>query len=277
MNFRLSDLKNFIEVANSRTMREAAEKLQITQPSLSESIKRLEEDLEEVLFYRSRSGVSLTPGGKNLLNRAGRVFSALSEIETSKSEKQLDSRVITIGCHETVASYCLPQALQELQNHVPDYRINLRHDFSRNIQTQIQQGQIDLGIVVNVAPSPDLIIKPVAKDEVCVWKSKDNVENKIFCNLELIQTQVILRKWKNKPHNIVHTNSLELIVRLTNQGLGLGIIPSRAVEVMQAKLQQVPNLPTFKDSISIVYRPEFGKNSTEKFFIEAVRKSLLFD
>jgi DNA-binding transcriptional LysR family regulator len=168
----------------------------------------------------------------------------------------------------------LPHALDEIQSTMPNYRINLRHDLSRNIQIAIQQGKIDLGIVVNAIPSPDLVIKKVATDDVCVWQGRERKNNKVFCNLDLIQTQVILRKWKDKPNELIHTDSLELIVRFTRQGLGFGIIPTRVVELQGAKLNLISQSPIYKDTISVVYRPEFGKNPVERFFVEAVKRSL---
>ncbi|MGZ3805763.1 MAG: LysR family transcriptional regulator substrate-binding protein [Pseudobdellovibrionaceae bacterium] len=78
-------------------------------------------------------------------------------------------RIITIGCHPVVASYSLPKAFQTLGQKSPDYKIYLKHGTSRNIQTLIQMGQVDIGIVINPTFAPDLVIKRLAYDEVCVW------------------------------------------------------------------------------------------------------------
>ncbi|MGZ3770618.1 MAG: LysR family transcriptional regulator [Bdellovibrio sp.] len=142
--------------------------------SLSESIKRLEADLKIKLFYRSRNGITLTPNG----------------------------RMVTIGCHPVVASYSLPAALQALSTKAPDYKIHLKHGSSRNIQTLIQMGQIDIGVVVNPTAVPDLIIRKLAYDEVCVWSSERKSE-KLICHMDLFQTQYVLRKWKNHPTEII--------------------------------------------------------------------------
>lgn len=276
MNLRMTDLKNFLEIASSRTMREGAEKLGITQPALSESIKRLEEDLGEILLYRSRSGIALTPGGQKTALQAKEVFKALGVLGLGKDLKS--SRLITIGCHSMIASYFFPKAFSLIQKENPNYQIQLRHDLSRIIQLEVQQGKIDIGIVVNSLPSPDLIVRQVAKDEVCVWKHKGfNIEdsNKVFCNLALFQTQSILRKWKTKPHHVINVDNLELIARFTNEGLGYGIIPTRAVELLDMKNCKIVEMaPTFQDTISILYRPEFGKHPEEKLVIESLKRAV---
>lgn len=275
MNFRMNDLKNFIEVASSKTMSEAAKKLGITQPALSESIKRLEADDKSILFYRSRSGITLTPTGYVILANANNALAYLTEIENIHQQgTQFGARVITLGCHPTVASYCLPLALKKLQNIAPDYKINLKHDLSRNIQTEIQQGKIDIGLVVNPTPSPDMIIRKVGEDQVYVWTGKNSIQDKVFCNLDLIQTQSILRKWKTQPHNKVNTNSLELITRLTDSGLGFGIIPERAVRLIGAQLKRIDSAPNFNDTLCVLYRPEFGKSQIAREVIHALQKSL---
>ena len=276
MDFRITDLRNFFEIATSRTMREGAEKLGISQPALSESIKRLEEDLGEILLYRSRSGISMTPGGQKTLIQAKEVFKALGALGVNQTQNNV--RTITIGCHSLIASYFLPTAFRLIQNENPNCQIQLHHDLSRNIQMEVQRGKIDVGIVVNPLPSPDLVIKQLARDEVCVWQTKKTQTarfDKVFCSLDLLQTQSILRKWKIKPSQIINTDNLELIARFINEGLGYGIIPARAIALLEMKnCEKVAGTPIFQDTISILYRPEFGKHPEEKFVIESLKRSV---
>ena len=91
-----------------------------------------------------------------------------------------------IGCHATVAQYSVPKALSYLQKVAPDYKIELKHDFSRNIQAEVQRGHIDVGIVINPVEVPDLVIVKLALDRVCVWsaKTKENIDT-LICNQNL--------------------------------------------------------------------------------------------
>lgn len=273
MNYRITDLKNFVEISGCRTMREGAEKLQISQPALSESIKRLEEDLGERLFYRARSGIALTPAGQEIERKARRALDSLNEVAGTKSSDS--RRLITLGCHETVGSYFLPQFYRRFEKD-QSFQFRVRHGLSRNVQLDIQQGRTDIGIVVNPIPSPDLVIRTIATDEICVWQtsnlSADNT--KIFCNLGINQTHSILKKWKHKPAEIVEMESLELIARITEQGVGFGIAPKRLIDLLGfKKLRLAEGAPTYKDQFSLVYRPEFGKNPSEKHIIEQMRRA----
>ena len=275
MNYRISDLKNFVETAQFNTMAMAARNLGIAQPSLSESIKRLESDLGTNLFYRSRSGITLTPNGKAAFENSKKALSSLIGVQTAcENTPSFRGRMISIGCHPVVASYCLPASLQRLSQRVPDYKIQIKHGASREIQTQIQMGLIDIGVVINPTPVPDIVIRKLSSDEICVW-SNGKAPQKLICNMEMFQTQHILRKWKNHPTDIINTENLELVVRLVERGIGYGIVPERAVRLLGANPKKHGELPQFKDTISLVFRPEFGKTSFEKEVIEALAVALL--
>ena len=275
MKYRISDILNFVATSTCSTIIQAASKLEISQPALSESLKRLESDLGLVLFYRSRSGIQLTPSGKSFLDKAHHAVQALNDLEyKTDAEAIFSNRTIRIGCHSTVAQYCIPQTLSYLKDKAPDYKIDLKHDLSRNIQSDIQKGLIDIGIVINPTEVPDIVIQKLATDTVHIWSAQRHEEfDTIICNMNLFQTQSILKKWKTKPKRIISTESLELISRLTHEKIGFGIIPARAVELYGHSLKAQTSLPSYKDNICLVYRPEFGKITAEKMTIEAIKKA----
>lgn len=274
MNIRLSDLKNFVETAKASTMAAASRQLGITQPSLSESIKRLEEDLNTALFYRSRMGINLTPSGRELLDKAKAVLSKLDELHSfSKSSELLQTQTLIVGCHPVVGSYILPSALAQFGKLVDHYKIKLKHGSSREIQNMIQLGQVDVGFVINPQPVPDIVLKKIGEDSVYIW-SHGKPNNKIICNPDIFQTQTILRKWKSAPKDMIESENLELIARLTEGGVGYSILPEKVVHLLGLKLKKHIDLPSYRDDIYIVHRPEFGKNSFEKLFLENVRSTL---
>jgi DNA-binding transcriptional LysR family regulator len=83
-----------------------------------------------------------------------------------------------------------------------------------------------------------------------------------------------LNKWHRRPIETINSESFDLIARLTDAGIGYGIIPERAVELIGLKLKKHKDLPSFKDSICLVYRPEFGKKPYEKELIASVTKAV---
>jgi DNA-binding transcriptional LysR family regulator len=277
MKYKITDIRNFIEASGCSTLTEASRKLEISQPALSESIKNLENDLNCILFYRSRTGIQLTASGKQFLDKAKKAFLAFEDLDmTSKEGLVFNGQSISLGCHAMIASYFVPKTLKYLKNHAPDYKINLVHDLSRNIQSEVQKGNVDIGIVVNAVQVPDLVITHVSQDTVGVWSSKSSYDQEtVICNLNLFQTQSILKKWKQRPEKIISTDSLDLICRLTSEGIGYGIIPEKAVDISGFKLKDLKDLPFYKDEFSLIYRPEFGKTPSERLTIEALKKAIL--
>lgn len=272
MGLRLNDLRLFLETASSRTMSESARRLGITQPALSESIRRLEDDTGQPLFYRTKSGIALTPQGRHILEKAKSVMGLINEIE-SDHESALPT--IVIGAHPLVASYSLPSAIQNLQKSEPHYRIAIENGLSREVQQWVQQGRVDIGLIVNPVSNPDLVIRTITKDKIAVWMHKNGaLSEQVLYNPEMFQAQTILRQWKKRPQQTMTTGSLELIVRLTSARLGYGILPQRAVEMMQAPLVRLPHTAEYPDQICLVYRPEFGKSNYEKRILESLARSL---
>lgn len=272
--YRITDLRNFISACDCRSLTEAAQKLGMTQPSLSESIRRLEHDFQEMLFYRSRTGIKLTSSGKWLQQKALRVLQALDELEDSQDKASVfGGRSIRIGCHATVAQYAMPQALKYIFKHAPDYKISLHHALSRDIQFDVQRGVLDVGLVINATAVPDLVVKKIGEDSVGVFsKGTDFDRETVICNAAMFQTQSILRNWKNKPKRVLETESLELVCRLVEAKIGYGIVPKLAIRLLGMSLHEHTNLPHYKDSLSLVYRPEFRSNEAENIVCEALRK-----
>jgi DNA-binding transcriptional LysR family regulator len=278
MDYRISDLKNFERAAHFNTISEGAKSLGMTQPSLSQSIKRLEKDLGAILFYRTKKGVALTPDGKFVFIEAKKVLTSLEMIKSSSSEgDSFLGRSITIGCHSTVGAYTLPFALSELKLKCENFKFDIIHGSSRYIQEQVQNGKVDLGLVINPNKVPDIIIKEVASDAIYIWsKTADTIDlDKVICNFDIYQTQSILKKWKKSSFDLINSESFDLVIRLTEKNIGYGIIPERAVNLTGIKLYKHTDLPSFKDSICLVYRPEFGKRPYEKQLIDSITKALM--
>ncbi len=276
MNFRIRDLRNFFETASCRTMYEAAKKLGISQPSLSESVKRLEQDLKMIVFYRSRSGVQLTPSGRTLYEKTQDVFTSLDNIESDcVSVNEFQQNTIVVGCHPMVSAYILPKILEEFDKQATGFRLEIIHDTSYKIQFHMQSGLIDFAFIVNPFPAPDLIMKKCLLDEIGVWRSRTKeCADRVICDPSSFHNQAILKKWKKRPRNILVSDNLDLNVRLTDSGIGLGIIPKRGIEMLGADLEQVPNTPISSVEVFLVHKPVFGRNKTERLFIDVTKKIL---
>lgn len=263
-----NEITYFLEVAETLNLSRAAERLGISQPSLSLAIQRLEQSIGVPILLRSKKGVTLTQAGRTLLQHSRGLQQAWEEVITRavKSQDEVTGR-FTIGCHPSVARYSIGHFLPDFLEANPDIEVSLVHDLSRRIVESVISMRVDLGIVVNPARHNDLIIKKLASDEVTFWvgggsrsiqdyKSSKSV---LVCDPDLAQTQELLKKVQKagiKVQRVVKSSNLEVIADLVAEGAGIGILPSRVAENAKKPLHRIRNAPAFIDEIALVYRME---------------------
>ncbi len=273
------ELKYFIEIANTQHVSRAAERLGVTQPTLSHSIKRLEESLGTSLFLRSKKGVTLTPAGKRLYQEAQFLQEQWQQLMASiHDEVDAAKGVVRLGCHSAVAQYTLPLILPKITSKFPEIKFHLVHDLSRRITESVISSNLDVAIAVNPISHNDLIIKEICKDIITLWKPKNCANEKMLMFDEnLLQAQDIIRKLENKKiyfNNHLHSSSLETIAQLLKAGVGYALLPKRVVQAFQINnVEQVADAPVYQDRICLVYKQEFRKTKRGQIFIETVVNS----
>jgi LysR family transcriptional regulator, cell division regulator len=275
-----ADLKYFIELSKTLHLTRAAERLALTQPTLSHSLKRLESEIGCELFVRSKKGLKLTAAGEKLQGSASDLLNRWEELKSSAlGDVELEQGVIKIGCHTAVAQYIFKEIIPEFLKKYPKIQIQLVHGLSRHMTEQVVSSQIDVAFAVNPVEHPDLIIKEICQDEVCLWKAKGCLnEDVLFVDANLLQSQNILSKLQKKGHffnRVIESTSLEVISNMVANRAGYGIVPTRVVkQYEESKLEKVKDSPIFNDRICLVYKNEFRKLKRGQIFIEAVKKSM---
>ncbi len=256
-----SDLSYFMTIAQAGSFSAAASRLGIAQPSLSLAVQRLEGNLGTSLFVRSRQGVVLTKAGERLFADSRDLLQRWESLRADALSTTNEIRgCMKLGVHPSVAIYSLPLFLPKLLKENPDLEIMLVHDLSRAITQKVIACEVDVGIVVNPVPHGDLVIKPLAKDEVTLWQMA-NLKNEdvLICEPSLLQTQEILRKLAKQSRKFKRTiecSNLEVIVRMAQTGVGAAILPARVAQAQNQKLNPVIGAPKFHDEIALIYRTE---------------------
>lgn len=268
------DLRYFQEIAATLNLSRASERLAVGQPALSLALKRLEESLQTKLFIRRNRGLSLTPAGEKLLRESNRLLSNWEAIlyEVKRSETELVGQY-RLGCHPSVAIYCLKRVLRQLYSECPGIEMRLTHGLSRVISEGVVSGTLDFGIVINPIQHPDLVINKLAIDEVCFWKSQNALEDVLIYNPELTQSQELLKKSKNKVSfkRTITSDNLELIASLTSTGTGIAILPDRVVRNLAPNVKKISGMPSYRDQVAFVYRADLPKSSSSKYIIKLLK------
>ena len=269
-----TELKYFIEVYQIRHLSNAALRLAVSQPTLTQSLQSLEKKVGTRLFHRTRQGTIPTEAGIRLYQRANALIHHWEDLQSSvrDSSTQLTGR-FKLGCHESVGVYTLPRLLESIDGQAPGIELSLSHDLSRRITERVIAYELDLGIVVNPTRHPDLVMKKLGEDQFTFWKRKDlsRPPQKVFAHLELTQTQTLLKQTQAKVFKdwrVLGTGSFELIRAFTAQGLGVGVLPSRIARMDPSLVLAGSKLPAVRDEIFLVYRREALGSRAGKTLIE---------
>jgi DNA-binding transcriptional LysR family regulator len=276
-----TDLTYFIEVANQRNISRAAERLGISQPTLSVSIKRLEDSIGAALLLRGKTGVELTKAGSTLSIRARKMLQEWEELrgETRKAQSEL-SGIYTLGCHSSVALYTLPHFLPKLLAQNPTLELRLQHDLSRKITDEIIRFRLDFGIVINPVRHPDLVIQELLEDEVCFWHQRkldlQSPNGKtLLLDPELLQSQALLNQIeKNKKSfdRTVSSSNLEVLRSLAVAGAGVAILPTRVAEQAGSQLVRHVKIPfSFHDRCCLIFRADMQKSAASRKISEHIQ------
>ena len=147
MNIDLELYRIFYVVAKNKHMTRASEELHISQPAISQSIKKLEEQLDGTLFIRSNKGMELTNEGKMFFDY---VKGALELINNAENEftsfKDLSKGEIKIGASTTLTKIILMDSLKEFHKDYPNIEINITNDLTSNLIVDLNKGKLDFVI-----------------------------------------------------------------------------------------------------------------------------------
>lgn len=244
MNVDLELYRVFYIVAKNKHMTRASEELHISQPAISQSIKKLEEQLGGTLFIRSNKGMELTNEGKMFFDY---VKGALELINNAENEfttyKDLSKGEIKIGASTTLTKLFLMDSLKEFHKDYPNIEINITNDLTNNLIIDLNKGKLDF-VIYNEGDIKESNIKATQLSELnqgFIYNPKyykDTIKNLEEINnypLILQKKEANSRKYIDNilfKKNILLTPKTEvvsqdLVIEFTEAGFGIGfgIVP----------------------------------------------------
>jgi DNA-binding transcriptional LysR family regulator len=167
MNFQ--HIRAFCTVVNEGSFSRAAEKLQLTQPTISAQIQGLETTLHARLFERSAQGIALTAAGRTLLPYARQMLE-LDE-RTTQAMEQLGGLAwgeLLLGASSVPGHYVLPRAVTLFKQAHPGIKVHLSVSNSQEVRTGIRDGRHELGMVGEQVRDERLAFEPLVRDRLLV-------------------------------------------------------------------------------------------------------------
>lgn len=153
----ISDLKYLVAVAEHRHFGHAAEACNISQPTLSTQLKKLEAELGVALLERNNRSVAVTPAGERVLRHARTILSEAEAIrDIGAGECRPMTGTLAIGCIPTLAPYMLPWLLPALAADYPDLKPVFTEDLTGNLVQAISEHRLDVAFMALPAGEGDL-------------------------------------------------------------------------------------------------------------------------
>lgn len=141
-------LRYFLEVVRQRSFSKAAAVCKVSQPSLSQQIKKLEEEVGGMLLIRSHGNLRLTPLGDQFLNHAQAIIAQVNTAEAFVSKHQEQGeRTIRIGAVPTIAPYYVPAILKAVQARHPAARFELFEGHTETVVEALRTGRVDYALL----------------------------------------------------------------------------------------------------------------------------------
>ncbi len=248
----IEQIRTFLSVVANGSFLEAANRLYVTQSTVSTRIQRLESYLGVPLFVRNRSGATLTPPGQRFLRHAK---SLLLTLEQARHDIGLPSRFrasITVGTRIALWEELLPRWVGDMRRQAPDISIRSQIGFEEDLMRALIEGRMDVAIMYTPHHSPGLQIEHLFDETLALlttdpdrpWPNDDYIyvdwgpafyalHNSHYPDLE-------------SPSQIVNIGWLGVQLIISNGGSCF--LPLRMAEplIRAKKLFHVPDSPRFR-------------------------------
>ena len=164
--FEPSLLEALLAAVESGSVSAAARELHLTQPAVTSRLRRLERDLGATLLTRSARGVTPTPAGRELCDRARRVQTLLEEGVSAVAGSPVPAGRLTLAASTTIASYVLPPLLARFRFAYPSIPISLHVGNTQEVLERVRRGSVPLGLVEGHGRAPSVRLEPFLEDEI---------------------------------------------------------------------------------------------------------------
>jgi len=269
----LDQLRYFLKIAEHGNFTRAAAELGISQPALSRSVQRLEEELGQPVLERKTRSISLTDAGALL---QARVHQVLTILEDTKAEITDDGRSgrVRVGAIPTIAPYFLPKLLRDFARDFPQATVIVQENTTDVLLKSCTQGEIDLAILALPVPAKYLEVEELFEEELFLVLPPDHpLVNKAELRLPDIEPYpfVLLdeahclsgnivsfcRQRSFQPVAVERTSQLTMVQELVSLAHGVSMVPAMAREIDQTDRRVYRSLTGQKPkrTIAAVWNP----------------------
>jgi LysR family hydrogen peroxide-inducible transcriptional activator len=286
----LNELKFVVAVAQERNFRRAAEKCFVTQPALSLGIKKLEQELNIIIFERSRSEVTATEIGEKIIEQANVVLEQSARLkEMAKLGTNPLQGLFKLGMIHSVGPYLLPEIIPILRVSVPDMPLEVEENLTANLEIQLKNGVIDAAVVALPFNIPGIEVQSLYDEDFLVvvpakhpWANKKQIKSAALAGEKVLllnsghcfSNQVTQACPElSRKGEVLQGNSLETIRNMVASNLGITVLPASATVARydNALLKVIPfTKPVPTRRIAIAWRKSYVRPEAIEKLVQAI-------
>lgn len=240
----LEQLRYFVRAAEAENFTRAAVQVGLSQPALSRSIARLEEELGQPLFERQSRKVVLTDAGRLLLDRAATILLMVDDVKAEISDDGQSGKV-RVGAIPTIAPYFLPERLRSFHRKFPRAQTIVLEDTTEPLLKKLVNGEIDLAIGALPIGVKYVEVEALFEEELLLVTGSDHplARKKSVSVADVAEQPFILlgeahclsdnvesfcRQQSFHPVTVERTTQLSMVQELVALGHGVSLVPQMA-------------------------------------------------
>lgn len=274
----------------------AADYCDVTQPTLSTMIQKLEEELGVKIFDRSHQPIIPTAVGRRILDQAAVILLQMAQVkEVIREETETLTGKVRLGVLPTVAPYLLPRVLPLIKKHLPELKVTITELKTSECVSALLSGEIDIALIASASTSDQLVDHPLFYEEFLGYVPR---QSELFAEEHIRSSEVGKHQlWlldeghcfrdqlvkfchlKNAPHQrfSYSRGSLETFMHFVEQGNGITFVPELVIDTLSPDRRELVRsfaLPRPTRCITLIHHQEYVRHVLVERLGEVVRASV---
>jgi DNA-binding transcriptional LysR family regulator len=239
-------IETFLWVVTLGSFRGAGQRLNTTQPAISQRIAQLEREMGVKLLNRDHRAVSPTPSGRQLMVYAEKLISLRAEMMAEVGDHSAMRGVLRLGVAETIVHTWLPRLIKSVNTAHPNLTLEIEVDITPDLSARLLAQEIELAFLVGPLSAPGVRNRVLCDYPVGVLASPAlGLGNRALKVQDLAKFPIITFPRRSQPYEIVRSlfnrpglppirlhasASLATVIHMAIEGLGIAVIPTSIVE-----------------------------------------------
>ncbi|MDX1375565.1 MAG: LysR substrate-binding domain-containing protein [Burkholderiales bacterium] len=289
----LTELRYIVAVADARHFGRAAERCHVSQPSLSASVAKLEDELGVTLFERGKRGAKLTSAGEEVVAQARRTLEEAARVQTVAQQGRNPLRgTLRLGVIHTIAPYLLPDLVAALHRHAPDMPLDIEESTTAALDALLKAGTLDVVVLALPYDASGILTQalydepfkvvvprghPLARRRTIAAEALDVADLLLLPVGHCLRDQVLdaCREFTRPPPPGRQGNSLETLRSMVASGAGISVLPASALTARYANplvkvIDFAPPVPMRR--VALAWRKGYARPAAVAKLAETIRR-----